>query len=61
MLKPLLKRAVVFSLAPCFSNVGGKKVASPSVIVIGGGFAGLAAARTLHDASLQVCPGNRYL
>lgn len=40
--------------APCFSSVGGKKVASPSVIVIGGGFAGLAAARTLHDASLQV-------
>ncbi|THF95547.1 hypothetical protein TEA_013563 [Camellia sinensis var. sinensis] len=28
--------------------------ASPSVIVIGGGFAGMAAARALHDASFQV-------
>ncbi|CAM8958882.1 unnamed protein product [Rhodiola kirilowii] len=27
---------------------------SPSVIVIGGGFAGIAAARALHDASIQV-------
>lgn len=28
---------------------------SPSVIVIGGGIAGVAAARALHDASFQVC------
>ena len=27
---------------------------SPSVIVIGGGMAGIAAARALHDASFQV-------
>ncbi|XP_049346850.1 polyamine oxidase 2-like isoform X1 [Solanum verrucosum] len=40
--------------APCFSNVGRRNAASPSVIVIGGGFAGLAAARTLYDASFQV-------
>lgn len=41
--------------APCFSDVGRRSVAKPpSVIVIGGGFAGLAAARTLHDASFQV-------
>nr|XP_009588592.1 polyamine oxidase 2-like [Nicotiana tomentosiformis] len=40
--------------APCFSNVGRRYVASPSVIVIGGGMAGLAAARTLHDESFQV-------
>ncbi|CAN4094269.1 unnamed protein product [Withania somnifera] len=35
-------------------NVGRSNVASPSVIIIGGGFAGLAAARTLHDASFKV-------
>ncbi|KAJ8527890.1 hypothetical protein K7X08_015341 [Anisodus acutangulus] len=40
--------------APCFSNVGRRYVASPSVIVIGGGMAGLAAARALHDESFQV-------
>ncbi|OIT37559.1 PREDICTED: probable polyamine oxidase 2 [Nicotiana attenuata] len=40
--------------APCFSNVGRRYVASPSVIVIGGGMAGLAAARTLQDESFQV-------
>ncbi|XP_059283290.1 LOW QUALITY PROTEIN: polyamine oxidase 2-like [Lycium ferocissimum] len=40
--------------APCFSNPGQRADASPSVIVIGGGIAGLAAARALHDASFQV-------
>uniref|UniRef100_A0A7N0SX52 Amine oxidase domain-containing protein n=1 Tax=Kalanchoe fedtschenkoi TaxID=63787 RepID=A0A7N0SX52_KALFE len=30
------------------------KVSSPSVLVIGGGFAGIAAARALHDASIRV-------
>lgn len=29
-------------------------MASPSVIVIGAGFAGIAAARALHDAAFQV-------
>lgn len=38
----------------CYSNVGRRQVASPSVIVIGGGFAGISAARALHDASFQV-------
>lgn len=58
--KNFIKWVVIFSLAPCFSNVGRRYVASPSVIVIGGGMAGLAAARTLHDESFQVCPGNMY-
>ncbi|XAR49589.1 Non-specific polyamine oxidase [Bertholletia excelsa] len=40
--------------ALCYSNGDKRHVASPSVIVIGGGFAGLAAARALHDASFQV-------
>ncbi|XP_028121404.1 polyamine oxidase 2 [Camellia sinensis] len=39
---------------PCYSNVERRHGASPSVIVIGGGFAGMAAARALHDASFQV-------
>ncbi|XP_009777198.1 polyamine oxidase 2 isoform X1 [Nicotiana tabacum] len=43
-----------FQRAPCFSNVGRRYVASPSVIVIGGGMAGLTAARTLQDESFQV-------
>jgi polyamine oxidase len=34
----------------CYSNVKGK----PSVIVIGGGMAGMAAARALHYASFRV-------
>ncbi|KAF3445039.1 hypothetical protein FNV43_RR14732 [Rhamnella rubrinervis] len=38
----------------CYSNVGGSPTSSPSVIVIGGGVAGVAAARALHDASFQV-------
>lgn len=39
------------------------KTRSPSVIVIGGGFGGISAARTLQDASFQVCisPGNCIL
>ncbi|KAJ7965021.1 Polyamine oxidase-like protein [Quillaja saponaria] len=40
--------------APCYSNVNRQQVRSPSVIVIGGGIAGIAAARALHDASFQV-------
>ncbi|XP_042492179.1 polyamine oxidase 2-like [Macadamia integrifolia] len=40
--------------ASCYSNAGGRQSRSPSVIVIGGGFAGIAAARALHDASFQV-------
>ncbi|KAK9093350.1 hypothetical protein Syun_028261 [Stephania yunnanensis] len=39
--------------ASAYSNVE-KKHSSPSVIVIGGGFAGISAARALHDASFQV-------
>lgn len=40
--------------APCNSEVERRYTASPSAIVIGGGFAGIAAARALHDASFQV-------
>ncbi|KAL3615318.1 Polyamine oxidase 2 [Castilleja foliolosa] len=40
--------------APCYSTLGRRAVASPSVIVIGAGFAGVAAARTLHDAAFKV-------
>ncbi|CAL5356004.1 unnamed protein product [Camellia sinensis] len=36
---------------PCYSNVERRHGASPSVIVIGGGFASMAAAQALHDAS----------
>ncbi|KAJ6931087.1 polyamine oxidase 2-like [Populus alba x Populus x berolinensis] len=39
----------------CYSNEGtGQATRSPSVIVIGGGIAGVAAARALHDASIEV-------
>ncbi|PWA74707.1 polyamine oxidase 2 [Artemisia annua] len=38
----------------CYSNVEPTHSASPSVIVIGSGFAGISAARALHDASFQV-------
>ncbi|KAK6917996.1 Amine oxidase [Dillenia turbinata] len=41
------------SRALCYSNIG-RQASSPSVIVIGGGIAGVAAARALHDASFQV-------
>ncbi|PIN17455.1 Non-specific polyamine oxidase [Handroanthus impetiginosus] len=36
------------------STFEGRVTASPSVIVIGAGFAGISAARALHDASFQV-------
>lgn len=39
----------------CQSSSEKGQVRSPSVIVIGGGIAGVAAARALHDASFQVC------
>lgn len=45
---PQLKQAI------CYSNIEARRSASPSVIVIGGGFAGISAARSLHDASFQV-------
>ncbi|CAH9072906.1 unnamed protein product [Cuscuta epithymum] len=38
----------------CYSKDERRLAASPSVIVIGAGFAGLAAARALYDASFQV-------
>jgi len=38
----------------CYVNVDQQPRRSPSVIVIGGGMAGIAAARALHDASFQV-------
>jgi len=38
----------------CCANVDKQRGRSPSVIVIGGGMAGIAAARALHDASFQV-------
>ncbi|WCJ43513.1 polyamine oxidase 2 [Euphorbia peplus] len=38
----------------CNSDNGRRQAASPTVIVIGGGMAGVAAARALHDASFRV-------
>ncbi|PIA61162.1 hypothetical protein AQUCO_00300585v1 [Aquilegia coerulea] len=38
----------------CYSSIEKNQTFSPSVIVIGGGFGGIAAARALHDASFQV-------
>ncbi|KAK6142385.1 hypothetical protein DH2020_022733 [Rehmannia glutinosa] len=40
--------------ALCYSTLERRSTASPSVIVIGAGFAGIAAARALHDAAFQV-------
>ncbi|KAL6506821.1 Polyamine oxidase 2 [Orobanche hederae] len=40
--------------AHCYSTLVRRSTASPSVIVIGAGFAGITAARALHDASFQV-------
>ncbi|KAJ4977247.1 hypothetical protein NE237_002353 [Protea cynaroides] len=40
--------------ASCSSNAERRQACSPSVIVIGGGFAGIAAARALYDASFRV-------
>ncbi|KAI3430073.1 Amino_oxidase domain-containing protein [Psidium guajava] len=37
-----------------FSHFGRKQTSPPSVIVIGGGISGIAAARVLHDASVKV-------
>jgi NADH dehydrogenase FAD-containing subunit len=37
-----------------YTNFDQQSERSPSVIVIGGGMAGIAAARALHDASFQV-------
>ncbi|KAE9606302.1 hypothetical protein Lal_00013607 [Lupinus albus] len=45
---PQLRRAL------CYGNVARQQERSPSVIVIGGGMAGIAAARALNDASFQV-------
>ncbi|CAL5422158.1 unnamed protein product [Camellia sinensis] len=45
---------------PCYSNVERRHGASPLVIVIGGGFVGVAAARALHDASFQDWKTERY-
>lgn len=41
-------------VAICSANTEGRSAASPSVIIIGGGMAGIAAARILQDASFQV-------
>ncbi|TKY46718.1 polyamine oxidase 2 [Spatholobus suberectus] len=45
---PQLTRAL------CYGNASEQPERSPSVIVVGGGMAGIAAARALHDASFQV-------
>ncbi|XP_044492295.1 polyamine oxidase 2-like [Mangifera indica] len=42
------------SRALCYSNADMRQARSPSVVVIGAGMAGLAAARVLHDASFKV-------
>ncbi|KAL3646174.1 Polyamine oxidase 2 [Castilleja foliolosa] len=39
---------------PCYSTLGRRSTSSPSVIVIGAGFAGITAARALFEASFQV-------
>lgn len=44
----------LFCAALCYSTSETKSTFSPSVIVIGAGFAGVAAARALHDASFEV-------
>lgn len=48
----------LYIAAVCYSNSGRKSMASPSVIVIGSGFAGIAAARALHDAEFEVYLSN---
>lgn len=45
---------VLYFSGPCNSSLERKSTTSGSVIVIGAGFAGIAAARALHDAELQV-------
>lgn len=49
-----LKTCMLAHFVVSCSGTEGKRMLSPSVIVIGGGFAGIAAARALHDASFQV-------
>ncbi|CAI9109250.1 OLC1v1009037C1 [Oldenlandia corymbosa var. corymbosa] len=44
----------ILSPGLCHTNFEIKHGISPSIIVIGGGFAGIAAARALHDAKFQV-------
>ncbi|KAK6142375.1 hypothetical protein DH2020_022723 [Rehmannia glutinosa] len=46
--------SVTLILSLCYSTLERRSTASPSVIVIGAGFAGIAAARALHDAAFQV-------
>ena len=41
-------------VALCYANIERQQATSPSVIVIGAGMAGIAAARALHDASFRV-------
>ncbi|KAL3006733.1 hypothetical protein AAZX31_08G293400 [Glycine max] len=50
----LMERFACIRNTLCYANDGNQQGRSPSVIVIGGGMAGIAAARSLHDASLQV-------
>lgn len=49
-----IKRNPQLTRAPCYGNVSRQQERTPSVIVIGGGMAGIAAARALQDASFQV-------
>jgi polyamine oxidase len=49
-----------FPIALCYGNVSSVQERSPSVIVIGGGMAGIAAARALQDASFQVFELNNF-
>jgi len=49
-----------FLVGLCCANVEKQQGRSPSVIVIGGGMAGIAAARALHDASFQVFRQIKY-
>lgn len=51
----------MYFVALCYSTLERKSTASPSVIVIGAGFAGIAAARALHDAAFQVYTLDVYL
>jgi len=45
---------VILLVDICYESVSRQQERSPSVIVIGGGMSGVAAARALHDASFQV-------
>lgn len=50
---PILNSISCF-VAVCYANIERRQTTSPSVIIIGAGMAGIAAARALHDASFQV-------